>query len=495
MKKYISIIGVLAFFKLLIQCIGNRNYGFQRDELLHLSAAEHMDWGFMEFPPLIAGVAKVAIAIFGISLPGVRLFSTLAGVTILILCCLMAKEFGGKNKAILLSGIFILAFVPFYRNHTLLQPVVFDQLFWTLGFYILIRFINSENKKLLLLLGISTGLGLLTKYTIAVWIFGVLLGLLWYKKAAIYRNPWFYMAMLLALLIFFPNILWQLKHDIPFLKHLKALNEQQLDSLSPFDFLLGQLESPFTFCMVVIGLFFFFVDGSLKKYKSIGIAVSFIFIAFWIVQAKVYYVFPVYPVLFASAAVKIEEKFQKNPVWIYTTGVITLLPSIFFIPMGTPILPIDTYVAYRGLQKKNERIQLTSDYADMFGWEEQVRALNRAYTSLSREEQRACLIWASNYGEAGAVEILGKKYKLPQAISKSGSFWLWGPGALDTKVWIVIGYDKQDVENVFEAIELVSVLSNTYAVEEENHVPIYICRTPKVAIPKLWSSWEDSVFE
>src|SRR5258705_8084133 len=97
LKKYLPIIIVLSFIKLLIHLVGNQNYGFHRDELLHLSVSEHLDWGYMEFPPFIALVGKLAHFCFGYSLSGVRLFSTLAGVTILIICCLMAKEFGGKK--------------------------------------------------------------------------------------------------------------------------------------------------------------------------------------------------------------------------------------------------------------------------------------------------------------------------------------------------------------------------------------------------------------
>jgi hypothetical protein len=177
MKKYIPIILVLSIIKLIVQWLGNRNYGFHRDELLHLSVSEHLDWGFMEFPPFIALIGKLSYWCFDYSLLGVRLFPTLAGIGILILCCLIAKELGGKSKAILLSGICILAFLPFYRNHTLFQPVAFDQLFWTLGFYFLVKFINSENKKFLFLLGLTLGLGLMNKYTMFVWAFGLFIGL------------------------------------------------------------------------------------------------------------------------------------------------------------------------------------------------------------------------------------------------------------------------------------------------------------------------------
>jgi 4-amino-4-deoxy-L-arabinose transferase-like glycosyltransferase len=247
MKKYLPIILILSIIKLIIQWFGNRNYGFHRDELLHLSVSEHIDWGFMEFPPFIALIGKLSYWLFDYSLLGVRFFPTLAGIGILILCCLIAKELGGKSKAILLSGICILAFLPFYRNHTLFQPVAFDQFFWTLGFYFIIKFINSQNKKFLILLGITLGLGLMNKYTILVWSFGLFIGLFFYEKGTIYKNKWLYISAFIALIIFLPNIIWQMQNDFPLLKHLQALNENQLKGTNPMDF--GSL-APYKFGVI-----------------------------------------------------------------------------------------------------------------------------------------------------------------------------------------------------------------------------------------------------
>tara|TARA_R100001369_G_scaffold86232_1_gene120557 strand:+ start:628 stop:1140 length:513 start_codon:yes stop_codon:yes gene_type:complete len=170
----------------------------------------------MEFPPLISLIRKIPYWLFDYSLVGVRLFATLAGVGILILCCLIAKELSGKSKAILLSGICILAFLPFYRNHTLFQPVAFDQLFWTLGFYFIIKFIDSQNKKFLILLGISLAIGLMNKYTIIVWAFGIFIGLFFYQKGSMFKNKWLYISSMLSLLIFLPNIIWQAQMSLLF---------------------------------------------------------------------------------------------------------------------------------------------------------------------------------------------------------------------------------------------------------------------------------------
>ena len=495
MKKSGPIILILVTIKFIIQWFGNMNYGFHRDELLHLSVSEHLDWGFMEFPPLIGLIGKISYWLFDYSLLGVRLFPTLAGVGILILCCLIAKEIGGKTKAVLLAGISILAFLPFYRNHTLFQPVAFDQLFWVLGFYLIIKFINSQNKKFLLFLGITLGLGLMNKYTILVWAFGVCIGLFFYKRGSLFKNKWLYISALISLVIFLPNMIWQIQNDFPLLKHLKALHESQLNGMNPMEFGLEQLNFPFTLIISLFGLVGFLIDKKLRKYRTVGVATLVIFCTMWLLNSKAYYVFGIYPVLFAGGAVKIESLLSKRPSFVYAIAAIVLLPSIYFIPEATPILPIDNYVKYAHIKEKNGRVELKGDFADMFGWEEQVQLVDSVYQTLSPKEKSNCVLWAENYGEAGALTILGEKYNLPNTISRHGSFWTWGYGNKDADVWISLGNEKSSVEHVFEEVKLIKIITNKYAIGEENGIPLYICRKPKIDIEKWWKEYEKHIFD
>jgi len=495
MKKYLPIVGVLAFFKFIIHWFGNQNYGFHRDELLHLSVSEHLAWGFMEFPPFIALVGKVSYLLFDYSLLGVRIFPTLAGLAILYLCCAMAKELGGKSKAVLIAGVCVLAFLPFYRNHTLFQPVAFDQLFWTLGFFFLIKYIKTENSKFLLLMGATAGLGLMNKYTMLVWGFGIAIGLLFYKKAELYKSKWLYLSGGLALLIFLPNILWQLSYDVPFLLHLEVLKSKQLDAIDPLDFGLSQLEFIFTFIVSLIGLSAVFFDAQLKKYKSVGIAFLVIFFTMWILQSKAYYFFAAYPVVFAAGAVKIEHLLSVKPKWNYAVVAVLIVPVIPFIPQLTPILPIESYVEYTDKQVIDGRVELTGDYADMFGWEEQVSLVDSLYQEYCTDGITNCVIWAENYGEAGAIKILGDKYGLPDPISRHGSFWLWGYQNKDADVWISIGNETGSVNSVFEEVELVKRIYHKYAIGEENGIPVYICRKPKLDIEQRWKDYENHIFD
>jgi hypothetical protein len=176
-------------------------------------------------------------------------------------------------------------------------------------------------------------------------------------------------------------------------------------------------------------------------------------------------------------------------------AVVLLAPSIPFIPYATPLLNIADFEAYARLESSDGRVQLTSDYADMFGWEEQVALVDSVYRSLSEAERSNCVIWAENYGEAGAVKILGKKYGLPNPISRHGSFWSWGYGNDEAAVWISLGNEAPAVNHVFEEVTLVKMIYHRYAIGEENGIPLYLCREPKLDIEQWWKDYEPHIFD
>lgn len=150
---------------------------------------------------------------------------------------------------------------------------------------------------------------------------------------------------------------------------------------------------------------------------------------------------------------------------------------------------------YKGLEENNSRIELTGDYADIFGWKEQVQLVNNVFKSLPPDVREQSMFWAENYGEAGALQILGDKYGLFDPISRHGSFWLWGYGNPNAQVWISIGNAKESVEHMFEQVELVKIIYHKYAISEENKIPLYICRNPRVDIPVWWAGYEKHVFD
>ena len=490
----------LTFLKWVLHLYSNGSYGFHRDELLHLSCSRHLAWGYMEFPPMIAWLGYLEHTFIGDSILATRFLPALAGAGIVFLTGLMTRIMGGGRLAMFLGPVCILASFAYFRNHTLFQPVAFDQFFWALSAYYLVRYLHSERQNLLLFLGLVIGLGLLTKYTIIVWIFGIAIGLIFFNKGTSYRKSKLWLGIGISLLIALPNIIWQYQHDWPAWQHVTNLYESQLSEYTRGGFLVEQFlaMNPMTFPVWFGGLIALFFYKPLQKYRAIGIAALWSIVVLFLANSKPYYLFSVYPVLFAAGAVAWEQWLKGKwhyLIWVQGAGMLIL--AGFFLPHMTPFLPIHRYVEFADLQPDENGWYsgLTSDYADMFGWEEQVMVLDSLYRSLSPEEQAQCFIWAENYGEAGAVEVLGPKYQLPYPVSRHGSFWLWGTGPRSGEVAISIGNETAAVQYFYEETQLIKRIRHPYAIEEEQDIPVYLCRKPKVTLEEYWPQFRSRVFQ
>lgn len=525
------IVSLLSLLKLGIHLWAANQYGFHRDELLHLAASEHLAWGYMEFPPFIAFLGYISQSIFGNELWSIRILPALVGFAIIWLTYGMVREMGGKLFAQILAVICILTSVAYYRNHTLFQPVAFDQLFWVLAFYFFIKYINTRSNLFLLWIGVVVGLGLLNKYTMFFWLAGMGIALFFTPYNKLLNHRWTWYALLIAFLIFLPNLIWQYQHDFPVLGHAKGLYESQFNQLDYQDFLVSQFWGmhPATFPIWFSGLLYFLVVDrksevdsdfystfrlkrniariyTLRPFQVLAIAYLAILGLFLVLKGKGYYLFSFYPVFFAGGAVAIErltslkypsiqkQLFSQLLRIILITSLVVL--GTLWMPFGTPFLPIETFIKYADLkQNADGRYEdLTDDYADMFGWEEQVQLVANVYHSLPENEKSTAIIWAENYGEASAIQILGKKHNLPAPICFSGSFYHWSHVDKEGEVFITIGLEVDFMKEVFEKVEVVQLIRHPLAIAEENGIPLCICRKPKKPIKEFWKTFEQYIF-
>src|SRR5438093_4275901 len=129
---------------------------------------------------------------------------------------------------------------------------------------------------------------------------------------------------------------------------------------------------------------------------------------------------------------------------------------------------------------------LPQQYADMFGWEEMTALVAKAYERLSPEERAKCRVFGQNYGEAGAIDVLGRRLGLPRALSGHNSYWLWGPGDWDGSVLIIIGGDRPDNAAFFDQIEIVGQVQSKYAMPYEQGLDVSIGRGLKVPVREAW---------
>ena len=207
----------------VIHLLTNGRYGFHRDELQFLSDARHLDWGFVAYPPFTPFVERIGLEIFGVSMVGLRLFSVIAQALAIVVTGLMAWELGGGRLAQVTAALVVATSgLPVFEG-TEFQYSTFDYLWWVLIAYFVIRMLKTDDPRWWLGIGAAIGLGLQTKYSICFFIAGILGGMLLTSARRYFLSGWFWGGVGVALLIFLPNFLWQVRHGFisyHFLQHI-----------------------------------------------------------------------------------------------------------------------------------------------------------------------------------------------------------------------------------------------------------------------------------
>ncbi|HEU5170988.1 MAG TPA: glycosyltransferase family 39 protein [Gemmatimonadales bacterium] len=498
-RAAIAVVVALAALKLVILFGTNllTPYGFHRDELLYLAMGRHLDLWRMDFPPAIALLGQASRAAFGDWLVGVRFFPALFGTLVLVLAALIARELGGGRFAQGLAALCVLANTLFLRSSVLFQPVVLDQFAWALGCYALVLLCKSDELRWWLLLGFAAGFGLLAKFSIGLFGAAVTLAILLtpLRRSLLSGRPW--AALLLALAIGSPSLVGQVRLDWPLLGQMADLREMQLARVTPADFALGMLRLGPTTLVALAGLGWLLLARAAQPFRALGWTAVVALALLMLAQGKPYYYGPMYPALYGAGAVFLGRltapALAPAVRWAAVLAVI-LYGGVLLLPLGLPILPparMEEYTARLGLRQAlrtntGEYGRLPQDYADMLGWEEQVRAVARVYDSLPPGERQEAVIVAGNYGEAGAIDLFGPRYGLPGAVSPAGTYWFFGPGEKPGNVVVSIGVSREALLRYFGDVTAAGAVSHPYAVSEEREVPIHVSKHPRISLQELW---------
>ena len=256
-----AVVALIAIVKLAVHLYAGRRYGFFVDELYYLACARHLDWGYVDQPPLIALIAWIGRSTLGDSLAATRLFPALAGGSLVLLTGLIARELGGRRFAQGLAALTVLLAPAFLAMDHFLSMNAFEPLFWMGCALVLIRIVKTGNQKLWLWFGVLAGLGLENKHSMLMFGFGIVLGLLLTPQRRFLRNPWMWAGGGIALLIFLPNLLWNIQHHFPFLELQANIRRDGRNvSLSAGAFWLQEFLAllPLSLPVWLGGLWFFF---------------------------------------------------------------------------------------------------------------------------------------------------------------------------------------------------------------------------------------------
>jgi len=469
-------------------------YGYFRDELYFIICGQRLAWGYVDQPPFIALATRVATELFGTSLTGFRLIPALASGVLVALTCHLTRRFGGGGFAVALAAL-PAALAPIYLAHGHLFTMnTFEPLLWTACAAVLVHLIDEEDPRLWVHLGLLVGIGLLNKHSMGFYAGCLGLGVLLSPARRLLASRWLLVGAFLTAAIVSPHVWWQWQHGFPM---FELLRNGQLYKNAPFSlstFLMGQvlLLHPLSAALWLAGLGHLLVSQRGRPYRALGWSFVLLLGLFVALKAKDYYLAPAYPVLLAAGAAA-WERTVRNP-WLRAAVLVPAVAAFAaLVPLSLPVLPVERFLAYQRTlgvsppkMERKEYRELPQHYADQHGWQELVATVAQVYARLPPEARQRTALYARNYGEAGALDWLGREHGLPPARSGHNHYWLWGPGEEPAHL-LVVGGELEALERLCERAELAArVPPNPYVMPYEDNLPVYHCAGLKVPLATLW---------
>ncbi len=497
-KNPLTIAFAIASVKIILFLFVGNSYGYFRDELYFLESTNHIALGYPDHAPLSIWIAKFGLIIFGDSLYAIHLLPTLSGALKIILTGFLVREFGGKHFATFLACLCVLVAPVYLAIDSLMAMNTYEPIFW-MGCVLSYIWVKSrENPKYWLLFGAFAGLGLMNKHSLVFFGVAFVIGLLLTKDRKFFANKYLWLGGLIAFILFLPNLFWQYQNDWATLELLRNVSESGKNVVvSPIGFLFQQvfILLPFTAPIWLAGIWYLLFNEKGKRFRTLGFAYLITLVLMIIFKAKHYYLAPIYPFLFAAGGVFWENllaRFRFGRLVKSAYPLILIIFGAMFAPIALPILPIETFINYQktlGIEPPKTEVAfegvLPQQFGDMFGWEEMTAKTSEVYNSLSPEEREKAAIFASNYGEAGAIDFFGKKYGLPKAISPHQSYYLWGTKNYDGSILITLGFSKEQAEKYCGSVEEKTQVGHSLAMKYEDF-NILVCRDLKEPFPEFW---------
>jgi len=494
-------LAALAIAKIVIQFAGIAHYGFFRDELYYMACGEHLAWGYIDQPPLVAFAAWFARHVFGNSIVSIRLLPVLAGAATVFLTGVLARELGGGRWAQLVAAAGILVAPAYLAFDSFFSMNAFEPLFWVLCALLALRIVNDGSPRLWLVFGAIAGVGIENKHTMLMFGFALIAGLLLTGHASILRSRWIWLGGLIALALFLPNLIWEARHGWPQVEVVRNAQVFKNVQIGPLRFLGEQalFLNPLALPIWLAGLLWCFFARNEKRFRFLGWGYVIILAAFMIGDGKTYYPLPYYPILFAAGAIAWERVSAIS--WRRARTVLVasvVISGLIVVPWAVPVLPVDTFVQYEGAfprffhvhMERDAAVALPQLYADMFGWQNLTNTVARVYQALPTAEQADCAILAGNYGEAGAIDYYGPQLGLPKAVSGHNSYYDWGPRDYSGTCVILLGERAEQHKQYFGDAQLAATVTNPHGMVIEQKINVYVCRKPVASLAALWPKFK-----
>jgi hypothetical protein len=479
----------VAIIVALVHLFVAGRYGFFRNELYFIICGRHPAFGYVDQPPLVPLLAA-ATQLGGLHLWLLRLPAVIAAVLLVPLTVSFAQLLGAGTRGAWLAAI-AAASAPLVTAMTpTLTTSTFEPLAFTGVAYFVTRAIVLEERRAWWWAGIIAGLGFEAKYGIVIWIVGLALGILVGPRSVL-RSRDLWIGVAFAAILALPNVVWQIAHGLPFLELVRNDNPGNLIG-TPLEFALDQafIVNVLLAPLWIAGIVAPFVSKTAARYRYLSVAFIVTALLIFATHGKSYYMAGAYPAMFALGAA-VCTRLPRILVAIW--AVLAAANGATALPFVLPVLPpaslkveID-HLSFRPPPVEEAAIgaPLMEPFSDEFGWRDLVRTVERVYDALPPAERARTAIYAENYGEAGAIDVLGRN--LPPAISGNNQYYLWGPRGYDGSIVIAVNVDPATWSAFCRsAVVVARTGTSPYAMPYERGRPILLCRGMHPPLPQLW---------
>ncbi len=504
MKKENLVLLSIALLFFLLEFIPNGimgGYGYFIDEFYYIACAKHLALGYVDHPPLSIFILFIVKSLFGTSTIALRFLPALFVSLAVYITGLIARKLGGGLFAqVTASFMFVMTGVVLVNGGFYSMNAI-EIAIWVSTVYLVLTIVRDDKPVLWLPAGILIGLGLENKHTIIVLAIAILAGLLLTKNRKYFLDKWLWLGMSSAVIIFIPNIIWQISHNwasIDFYRNAGANKYANVPLPGAFLNLIMTF-NPVFFPFWAAGLYYILID---REGRKDNLMFGLIFLIIMVVTLFAASSRPdrmagIFPVAFAGFAVFLERiinKFSFN--WIKPAFFsFVLAGGIFiFIPICVPVLPAQTLSKYGTIlgmipkQEKNHDSALPQWFSDRFGWNDLVSGVADAYYSLPEDTRKDLPILTGSYAYSGSIDLLGKMYGLPDTISDHNSYYFWGYGKTSCEKIMVVGdiWPYKIADYYRKVDKIADIHCSEYSMGWRINVPVFIASDPVESIAAIW---------
>jgi 4-amino-4-deoxy-L-arabinose transferase-like glycosyltransferase len=447
-------------------------YGFHRDELYYVAAGRHPALGYVDQPPVVPLLARALTAVAGEHLWPLRAVAGAVHAAVVVLAVPIARELGGGRRAQVLAAVAVAAMPLYLGAGSLFQTVVFDQLWWALALLLVVRLLNGADPRWWVAVGAVIGVGLETKWTMALLAAGLAAGLVAVPAGRRHlATPWLWAGGALALALWLPNLVWQALNDWPTLEFARNNNAEVRDEEGRLGFVVRQLGflGPAALPLVGAGVVWLWRSA---RWRVLAVASATVAALLLIVGGKAYYLGPLYVLGAAAGAVAVEAWLAEGDRRWPRSLVALVVSGLLLLPVVAPVLPVDVYAG--SIHEAN------GELGEQMGWPELVDLVAAVVAALPAEERAEVRIVTRSYGEAAAIDLYGPARGLPRgtALSAHNSYADWWPDGEPAGTVVTVRYPRRALEPYCGAVlgPLAVVAPPDGVDNEAAGTPILVCR-------------------